>query len=596
MVDIYKILRRQRYELGGFSGVNMAEMAGNTANGLNQSKDPNDRGGQAYDMGVNTVSKIGPIGKVIGGAIKVGDAIGDPIRRKLEATDAQGNVKNKSGFTMGNSAGSFLNPAKSFSETMFSKEASKREKALALISGGVSGALFAGRRRREVEAKAKANLNSGLAEEQQQFQNIDNQNNNNMNFYANGGYRNYMTNRAMGNRRRYDNGGDIKVNEGQDLGTNTTYYNNGNRAIINRKDGMYDPNTGKKMKDYSKMSYADYAKMYSGKADAELGKKLLKQKYGEDVSEDMIGYYGRNRANDMSDDEFNRTYSNTDRGGSMDMYGKYNTDVRGNEGTQNQYNNGNVPSNDEQREYYRYAGNNSRGEADYTRNTRTGNITESPVNYRTGEYDSPNELSNRGKMFGFSSNQADYNEMFDNNNPDYQKVDRLPERKREVYATERGYNPVDGTEDNNVSGEYEVKYNMFGKPYVTQYAKDEVDGGYKGRSKRVWGRKNNEAILNDLRNNGGINYQTEDMNYKGDTPANADKKYKASRIQAYGGYQYANGGYNGVNEQVNYFGTGGSHEANMNGGIPYGRGASVEQGEVAYNSPKRGKYIFTNRF
>jgi len=38
MVDIYKILRRQRYELGGFSGVNMAEMAGNTANGLNQAK------------------------------------------------------------------------------------------------------------------------------------------------------------------------------------------------------------------------------------------------------------------------------------------------------------------------------------------------------------------------------------------------------------------------------------------------------------------------------------------------------------------------------------------------------------------------------
>ncbi len=47
---------------------------------------------------------------------------------------------------------------------------------------------------------------------------------------------------------------------------------------------------------------------------------------------------------------------------------------------------------------------------------------------------------------------------------------------------------------------------------------------------------------------------------------------------------------------LTYFPVGGTHESNPNNGIPLGGNALVEEGEFMWESPTRGKYIFSNRF
>lgn len=63
---------------------------------------------------------------------------------------------------------------------------------------------------------------------------------------------------------------------------------------------------------------------------------------------------------------------------------------------------------------------------------------------------------------------------------------------------------------------------------------------------------------------------------------------------AYGGKvgQYLNGG--GL-DNTSLVTTGGTHEANPNGGVPMGQNALVEEGEYIWKGPE-GKYVFSNRF
>jgi hypothetical protein len=49
-------------------------------------------------------------------------------------------------------------------------------------------------------------------------------------------------------------------------------------------------------------------------------------------------------------------------------------------------------------------------------------------------------------------------------------------------------------------------------------------------------------------------------------------------------------------DNITLYKEGGSHETNMNGGIPIGNKARVEEGEVRFNSKKYGDYIFTDRY
>lgn len=49
-------------------------------------------------------------------------------------------------------------------------------------------------------------------------------------------------------------------------------------------------------------------------------------------------------------------------------------------------------------------------------------------------------------------------------------------------------------------------------------------------------------------------------------------------------------------DNTTYYAAGGSHQSNINGGIPIGKNALVEEGEYRYDSPKRGSYIFSARF
>lgn len=88
----------------------------------------------AYTGAKTVVSAIFPI---VGAAINLGDKIGAPIKAKLEKADSKGQVnekKAKRGFI----AGTFLNPAKTLSKTLFDKEKSAGEKILAVATGGIS--------------------------------------------------------------------------------------------------------------------------------------------------------------------------------------------------------------------------------------------------------------------------------------------------------------------------------------------------------------------------------------------------------------------------------------------------------------------------
>lgn len=87
-----------------------------------------------YTGAKTIVSAINPI---VGGIIELGDKIGAPIKAKLEKADSKGQVnekKAKGGFI----AGTFLNPAKTLSRTLFDKEKSAGEKILAVATGGIS--------------------------------------------------------------------------------------------------------------------------------------------------------------------------------------------------------------------------------------------------------------------------------------------------------------------------------------------------------------------------------------------------------------------------------------------------------------------------
>lgn len=72
-------------------------------------------GNEGKDMRTSTlgaVSQAGTIGGVIGGVAAIGDQIGEPTRKDLEKTDAQGNVKNKQGAIQGAMIGTTFSPSK----------------------------------------------------------------------------------------------------------------------------------------------------------------------------------------------------------------------------------------------------------------------------------------------------------------------------------------------------------------------------------------------------------------------------------------------------------------------------------------------------
>jgi len=133
---------------------------GNLASGYfaGQASSAQDNADKYYNTGMAITSKAGPVGAIIGGVTAIGDKIGDPIRQRVATTNEYGDVKDNTGFQAGNVAGSLLNPAKSFSEVMTSESASKGEKILGGLTGGVSEVFFGNRRKKDVEDAAKAKI------------------------------------------------------------------------------------------------------------------------------------------------------------------------------------------------------------------------------------------------------------------------------------------------------------------------------------------------------------------------------------------------------------------------------------------------------
>ncbi len=119
-----KGIKRKKYEIGGGVTTNYSRGAGTSEEDLDENGNPivksgngakvanvatqalgtygsgyfatkqgTSEGDNLRSAGLAGVSKLGAIGSVISGAAAIGDQIGDPIRKKSEALDAQGNVK-----------------------------------------------------------------------------------------------------------------------------------------------------------------------------------------------------------------------------------------------------------------------------------------------------------------------------------------------------------------------------------------------------------------------------------------------------------------------------------------------------------------------
>ena len=83
---------------------------------------------------------------------------------------------------------------------------------------------------------------------------------------------------------------------------------------------------------------------------------------------------------------------------------------------------------------------------------------------------------------------------------------------------------------------------------------------------------------------------------RNDVRAKVYRKYPGLK-KADGGLMLMDNVYSGITEDnTNIYKNGGTHETNPIGGIPIGRNALVEEGEVRYKSDKYGDYIFSNRY
>lgn len=93
-----------------------------------------DPGNQAYSTIMGGVSKAGPIGAAIGGITSIGDAIGDPIRRRAEETNSSGGLSSINKATNAGTAGYILNPFKGLTSTFSDKGATGSEKFASVIN------------------------------------------------------------------------------------------------------------------------------------------------------------------------------------------------------------------------------------------------------------------------------------------------------------------------------------------------------------------------------------------------------------------------------------------------------------------------------
>jgi len=109
--------------IGGIAQVASGAMRGNNATDNEQTNAAN-AGYEAIKAGV---SKAGPYGAVIGGIMNLGDAIGAPIKNKMEKTDSQGNLLNTKGTEAGYTVGTILNPLKGLMHGIKTKEWTPRQ-------------------------------------------------------------------------------------------------------------------------------------------------------------------------------------------------------------------------------------------------------------------------------------------------------------------------------------------------------------------------------------------------------------------------------------------------------------------------------------
>jgi hypothetical protein len=130
-------------EVSGGSGSNLGTavaigttVAGTAANLANKDLSDTQKGEAAYNGAKGVVTAINPI---IGGIIGIGDAIGKPIKNKLEATDPEtGELVDPNKAKLGYMANVVLNPAKNLAHTLFDKDASTKDKIFAGLTGGYS--------------------------------------------------------------------------------------------------------------------------------------------------------------------------------------------------------------------------------------------------------------------------------------------------------------------------------------------------------------------------------------------------------------------------------------------------------------------------
>jgi hypothetical protein len=130
-------------EVSGGSGSNLGTavaigttVAGTAANLANKDLSDTQKGEAAYNGAKGIVTAINPI---IGGITAGLDAIGKPIKNKLEATDPEtGELVDPNKAKRGYMANVVLNPAKNLAHTLFDKDASTKDKIFAGLTGGYS--------------------------------------------------------------------------------------------------------------------------------------------------------------------------------------------------------------------------------------------------------------------------------------------------------------------------------------------------------------------------------------------------------------------------------------------------------------------------
>lgn len=115
--SMYDEQGQQQYGQNTQKVAGYAQMAGGLAQSIGGNEDRyqgdfRTQNNQTEGAVMGAVGQIGPVGQVIQGAYNVGQAIGDPIRARSEATDEKGKLKNEKAARRNAVVGSFFDPFK----------------------------------------------------------------------------------------------------------------------------------------------------------------------------------------------------------------------------------------------------------------------------------------------------------------------------------------------------------------------------------------------------------------------------------------------------------------------------------------------------